>query len=245
MLKELVQYLEKRPAPVIVEHGGRKYSDKELQAIKNPAPEAINATTLQAVADFINKGVDDGGNFPLGRIIVHIKSPTDVVLTSECTADGSRFDRVNAQATVPAVPFGRFMDTELFNITLQSMFVESGNRAAVLSIVGNITDGAVTGFKDDGVTQAVNIKAGIQRVGTANVPNPVALAPFRTFPEVEQPASPFVLRLKPGAGDAPTAALFEADGTAWRLEAMASIKAYFEAALPADRLASGEIVIIA
>lgn len=245
MLKEFAKYLEQRPAPVIIEHGGRKYSDKELFKVSNSTPDNIKVTTLQAVADFINKGVDEGTSYPPGRVIVHIQSPTEVVLTSECGLDGSRCERVLAAAVVPTVPFGRFMDTETFNITLQSMFVDTDTRAAVLSVVGNITDGAVSGFEDDGVTQKVTIKAGIQRVGTAEVPNPVVLAPYRTFPEVEQPASPFVLRMKPGAGDAPSAALFEADGTAWRLEAMQNIRAYFEAALPADKLESGNIVIIA
>lgn len=245
MLKELVKYLEQRTPPEIIDHAGRKYSDKELYPVRNSAPEAIKATTLRAVADFINKWVDNETEYPLGRVIVHIKSPTEVSLTSECSADGSRWERVTAAAVVPAVPFGRFMDTEMFGITLQTMFVESENRAAVLSVVGNITDSAVTGFEDDGITQKVTVKAGIQRVGTATVPNPVTLAPFRTFPEVEQPASPFVLRMKPGAGDTPSAALFEADGTAWRLEAMANIREYFERELSGEALECDGIVIIA
>jgi len=56
------------------------------------------------------------------------------------------------------------------------------------------------------------------------VPNPVVLAPFRTFPEVIQPESKFIFRMQSG----PQAALFEADGGAWRNEAMGRIKTYLE-----------------
>ncbi|OSA97223.1 hypothetical protein B2H85_16310, partial [Clostridium botulinum] len=52
----------------------------------------------------------------------------------------------------------------------------------------------------------------------------VALAPYRTFPEVQQPTSKFIFRMQQG----PKAAIFEADGGAWRNQAMQSIKAYLQ-----------------
>ena len=54
------------------------------------------------------------------------------------------------------------------------------------------------------------------------VPNPVLLKPYRTFIEVQQPESAFIFRMQ----DGPRAALFEADGGAWRIEAMENIRAY-------------------
>ncbi|KHO31340.1 hypothetical protein OR63_10900, partial [Clostridium tetani] len=77
---------------------------------------------------------------------------------------------------------------------------------------------------DDGVSQAATIKTGVASVNEVKVPNPVVLAPFRTFPEIEQPESKFIFRMQSG----PRAALFEADGGAWRNEAMIKIKAYLE-----------------
>jgi hypothetical protein len=247
MLKAFAEYLSQRPAPNTVEHGGKLYSDKQLFPVSNPNPDCLSASTLKAIVDYITHDVDASGVFKPERFIIHIVSPSKVILTSECVSDGNRWDRVVSEAIAPRISFGSFMDTEIFNITLQSMFVNSEGRAAVLSVVGNITDGAVKGFTDDGVTQQVNIKAGIQRVGTETVPNPVMLAPFRTFAEVEQPVSPFVLRLQPGRseGSMPNAALFEADGAAWRLEAIDNIRRYFEDALADLFAADGRIVIIA
>src|SRR5437870_4623366 len=78
----------------------------------------------------------------------------------------------------------------------------------------------------DGFSQTVTVKAGITRVEKAIVPNPVTLIPFRTFREVEQPSSSFILRLT--GGEKPKAALFEADGGQWKLEAIKNIKAFFD-----------------
>lgn len=56
------------------------------------------------------------------------------------------------------------------------------------------------------------------------MPNPVYLAPYRTFAEIEQPVSKFVFRMESG----PKAALFEADGGAWKNEAILKIKEYLQ-----------------
>lgn len=53
---------------------------------------------------------------------------------------------------------------------------------------------------------------------------------YRTFLEVEQPASDFVFRVGESRGE-PTFKLTEADGGRWKLDAMANIKMYLEAAL--------------
>ena len=60
--------------------------------------------------------------------------------------------------------------------------------------------------------------------------------PRRTFPEIDQPESPYILRLREG----PQAALFRADDQAWRVEAIASIGAWLQDRLQA---APGCVVI--
>lgn len=55
----------------------------------------------------------------------------------------------------------------------------------------------------------------------------VKLKPYRTFREIEQPASVFLFRLKNRDGAPPECALFEADGGAWKLEATDKIGKYF------------------
>lgn len=91
----------------------------------------------------------------------------------------------------------------------------------------NLKEETIQSIGDDGISQAATIKTGVATVEDVKIPNPVVLIPRRTFVEVEQPESQFVFRMQSG----PTCALFEADGGAWRNEAMLNIKKYLEANL--------------
>ncbi len=61
----------------------------------------------------------------------------------------------------------------------------------------------------------------------------VQLAPLCTFSDAEQPMRRFVFRLK-GGEDGVSAALFEADGNAWKNTAIQNIKTYFEREIPQE-----------
>lgn len=131
--------------------------------------------------------------------------------------------------------FGKYLDLETFNIALQSLFEETTDRTRIALVTGTVREEKVTTSTDDGVTQKVVASAGVIGLYETDVPNPVRLVPFRTFREVPQPESLFILRLKKGdTGALPMAALFEADGGAWKLEAIQRIATYLRAALPAD-----------
>ncbi|MNI88466.1 hypothetical protein D3C73_1457690 [compost metagenome] len=110
----------------------------------------------------------------------------------------------------------------------------------MLRLVGNIKEQQIRSTGDDGISQAVTTSGGVKLVTDEKVPNPVQLKPFRTFVEVPQPVCSFVFRLQ----DGPRAAIFEADGGAWKLQAIASIKEYLYQALE-DEIKDGKVVIIA
>lgn len=78
-----------------------------------------------------------------------------------------------------------------------------------------------------------------RRTITVQVKPRVALRPFRTFLEVEQPESEFLLRLD----DDGNVGLLEADGGMWQQTAKASITAYFEDKL-AQEVKDGKIVVM-
>jgi hypothetical protein len=135
----------------------------------------------------------------------------------------------NAVLADAGFSYGIFYGCEEFNIKIQSVFVPNDDRDRVLRLVGNIKEENVRQASDDGVTQTVTARAGITRVEDVQVPNPVNLMPYRTFREVTQPTSDFILRMKQGiGGQMPTCALFEADGGSWKLRAIQSIAAYLK-----------------
>lgn len=240
--KEALEYLvqlgiDKEP---IVEIAGEKYSSMPLDRIIAPIPQRIQATTLTALVDYIKSGMAEKGSYG-DRLLIHVVSPTEVRLHSELREDCERETYMTCQALLPTnIYFNRFLDVESFNIMLQSSYVENEDRAILLKVTGTIQDKAVKEVGDDGVSQSVTMKTGVAKVGEVIVPNPVVLAPYRTFPEIEQPESKFIFRMQNG----PTAALFEADGGAWRNEAMKRIKDYLFVELIEKAEMDGKVEII-
>ena len=189
--------------------------------------EPFETFSLDGLIDYIKE--DPEGLFNQGgRSIVRVKSPTLVeVIAPQRGYWRERELMAYCKALVPEISFGRYMDTDQFQIMVQTSFVESENRALVLQVAGSVRKEQNMQTADDGVSQKVTINAGISTAADVIVRNPVTLIPFRTFREVEQPESPFVLRFNEDGN----AALFTGDGSKWKLEAVSAIRKYLEEAL--------------
>ena len=206
---------------VLVETPQGLFTTVNLNRVKLPKAATLTVSTLTGFVDYIKSNLD----LIPEQLLVQVKSHEEVKLYSPLNKDREREEYIRAEAILPDnVVYNRFISTEQFNIMLQSSFVNAGHKEVLLKYTGLIRNEAVKDTGDDGVSQAVTIKTGVASVGQAVVPNPVTLAPFRTFPEIEQPLSKFIFRMQEG----PRAAIFEADGGAWRNEAMRKIKAYLE-----------------
>lgn len=226
MLKELLEYIQDGSNAQTIVIGGRTYTTQKVHAVFESAPATLTLSTLTGLVDYCHANVD---SCDLAKLIVHVEDEANVKLLSALHGDFAQRDcLLHVKASLLKMPFNSFVGSEEFNIAMQSLFVDTQDRAAVLKIVGNIRQGVVQDTADDGVSQEVTIKAGIARVENATVPNPVTLKPFRTFAEVDQPASQFVFRMKTG----PECMLVEADGGAWRNVARQNIKEYLAKALP-------------
>jgi len=209
---------------------GVLFSTRKMEpVIHDPHPEALEVHSLTAIVDYINSKLDSLKDEEGGDVIIHVETPTLISLVS--TARPPLMARtIWLQAFAPENPFkyGQKYDPEYFNIALQSLFVDAADRASVLLLAGTIKSEAAEMSKDDGVTQTVEARRNVAFAQEAKIPNPVTLKPWRTFREVDQPSSIFVFR----AHEGPTLALYEADGSAWKLEAMQSIKAWLAEKLP-------------
>ena len=221
MIKEALEYIVGLKTPVITEIDGNTYSDKPLNRISYvPYAKTIGMKTLTSLVEYIKANIDSMSE----KMIVHVISPTEVHLYSSLDADRKREYLVEVNAELPDFRFGSFIDHENFVIALQSKFVPNEDRDLVLKFAGTVEDGTVAEYGDDGVTQKATIKTGVASKADAVVPNPVYLIPYRTFLEVQQPASDFIFRMKSSCGV--QCAIFEADGGAWKNEAMSRIKNY-------------------
>lgn len=188
-------------------------------------PETLTVHTLDALVEYILQDLDEAVS---ANILVHVKSPTEVILQTEVRGPfNERGTLLVASAYTPPIPWGQYRDSETFTVMLQSLFMDDGDRASVLATAGNVTVGATKTVEDDGVTQQVTAHKGVSRLANVKVPNPVRLFPYRTFREIVQPDSEFIFRMRGGGDNAtPECALFEADGGLWRLTAVRRIREY-------------------
>ncbi|WAH38585.1 hypothetical protein [Alicyclobacillus dauci] len=235
MIKEALQYLISLGNVETKTVGTQILSTQPMSVIKEPTFATTTVHSLSGLVEYLKSNFD--GNQPL---MVHVESPTSVSAYTGFNRDGVRNTLIEAKALLPEFRCDKWYDAEEFNIKLQSVFVTNEDRQNMLQVVGNIKDESVSTFGDDGVSQQVTAKTGVATVAAVPVPNPVLLAPYRTFVEVKQPESNFVFRMKSG----PYCALFEADGGAWKIEAMDTVKDYLAKEL-SEKIAAGSIVLIA
>lgn len=213
----------------LVDVGGRTYSRISLQPVKFTGPEPLELNFLDSLITYLKSSLDE--SLKGSNLIIEIKSPTKIFLHSELVGDfNQRLTPIVCTALVSEFPWGKFISPEEFIIMAQSRFVETEDLAKIRAVVGNVRGEEVVQFSDDGISQQVTAKTGIARVTDIVIPPRVKLAPYRTFIEIEQPESEFVFRARKSDG-LPHFALFEADGGAWRIEAMKRIKAYLEGQL--------------
>jgi hypothetical protein len=240
MIKEALQYIIGLNKPEIIKVGDTDYSDKVLYEVepKIYRPDALRISTLSAFIDYIR---DNKDNLDYDDLIIHIKSYNEIELMSNLDYKANRNHFVKCSAEDNPFRFGMFYDAESFNIALQSMFCDAGNRSDILKITGCVRAEGVQTTGDDGITQSVVTKQGIVLGDTTNIPNPVLLAPYRIFVEVAQPISQFVFRAR-GEEGMPMFALFEADGGFWKLTAVQRIKDYIANALADNKIEGISII---
>lgn len=227
MIKNALEYIIGLKTPHIQEVNGQIYSDKGLERVSyNPKAHSIEMSTLSSLIDYIKANIDERAE----NMIIHIKSPTEVLYYSKLDEERKRECLVEVNANIPEFRFNQFMDHEQFCINLQSKFIENTDtdRALILKFAGTVEAGTVAEYGDDGVTQKATVKTGITSKSEAVVPSTVSLISYRTFVEVEQPQSQFIFRMKQEKYDGIQCALFEADGGAWKIDAMNEIKAFLE-----------------
>lgn len=229
MLKALYEAIRADAAPAITNIAGRQYSDRPLTPLADPAVPPLRVSTLTGIVEYLKANPDE---LVLDDILCHVASPTEVVIISRLEGMfPARQLYIQAKAPILKLPFNDWIESEPFIIAAQACIVDDGDRETILKYLSEVVAISESTTSDNGATQGVTVKTGIASKAVKALPNPVTLRPYRTFIEVEQPASKFVFRAKQDGGRMQYL-LAEADGNAWCAEAMRNIKAYMEATVP-------------
>ena len=199
-----------------------------------PAAKAFGVSTLGAIRDYLKANRD---GLALDTLVVHVETPSRVTIGSalrERSRDRELFVTATAQDLTDSF-IGQWMTLEAFVIGLQVRFVDEGDRNQIMRLLSNVSGETVKTSLDDGVSQVLEARVGVVTKSENTITNPVNLTPYRTFRDVLQPSSPFILRFQAGTeGTLPKVALMEADGGTWKLTAISRVHDWLEVEIPED-----------
>ncbi len=238
MIKEALEYFaglaRDSVAPIIIERGGRDYSDKEILPLKGPLPTPLMIGTLQGMLDLIEADFESCRGHS-ADVLLHVASPVQVELQKKF---GNIWEQrayfVTAAWNDPVkFPFNKWLSPDAFVIAVQCGFVETNDSQRLLAICSNLTSSTVTTSEDDGISQKFILQKSAAFKEERVILPRVRLSPYRIFREADQPVNDFIFRLKNGddAEEPPQVALFEADGGDWRIQAVQNIKKFLETGL--------------
>lgn len=237
MLKEAIQYLVSLKDNKTYTIHGDTYSDRELFRIEPHVdrPLRIGVTGLDSIVKLVRNELDMFDNLPL---FIRVDGARKVSVFSTYDNTMSRDSLYEATCDVPGFREG-FREYEKAIIELRSRFVPGKGVDYLLDLLSRISKENGVTTHDNGVSQEVEARQGISLKQMVQVKPRVVLRPYRTFLEVEQPESEFLLRLD----DDGNVGLFEADGGVWELEAKRRICAFFEEALKPE-IDGGHVVVM-
>lgn len=220
---------------------GHRYSNVELHEVKPEVelPERYSVDTLEALVKLIRtEGIDHSP-----RLYVRVDSARRVMVDTTYThkeyAEFSRLPLYEAVSDVPIISVNQSISQEKAIVELQSLYAVTDDRDYLLALLSRIDVNQGVSSVDNGISQEVSVRTGAVLKEQQTVQPIVHLQPYRTFLEVEQPSSDFLLRLDKDGRPA----LYEADGGAWKLEAKRNIAAYLGEQL-ADLVESGNVVVM-
>lgn len=227
MLTELLDRLLELKRPETVSVDGRSYSTSAIEPIKKPVAGAVSVRTLAGLVDLYRENMD---NVKSNEVGMHVVSHECVRLI------GLEVDQwANRRTYVEAIrkeergfQYGEWLGTESFIIGLQALFYPTDGQRQILSLVSNMTAGSLATSEDDGFSQRVTVQKSVAFKEDRTIKPIVSLQPYRTFSEIDQPVSNFLFRVRRTGESNQTVQcmLSEADGGAWKLIAMDSIKAW-------------------
>ena len=237
MLKEAIKKIESMAAPTIHEVDGSIFSSQQMVHImdRKPMPRCIDLTGLDSICKMVRNEAEHVGL----KIFIQVKDYKSVSVFTELDEGEDRLYLYKCTADTPDVTVGRFMPYEKAVIELRSLYIPNKGTEYLLQLLSSISNESKVTSSDNGVTQQVEARSGIALNSMVKIEPRVSLQPFRTFVEVAQPESEFLLRID----ERGEIGFFPADGGVWKLEATRNVAAYFETELQ-DLIGTGAVVVI-
>ena len=241
MLKEFIAHIQKTTQPIIHQVGGSTFAISGDGGAKELRPTIYHPDTLplHSLEALVKMVQTEAVNMDT-PLYITVPNHLTVRCFGQPMPDARYFRQVYYEAKATDVPGFQdgFREYEKAIIELRSRFAPGEGVDYLLDLLSRISKENGVTTTDNGVSQTVEARQGVALKAMVQVRPRVTLRPFRTFQEVEQPESEFLLRMD----EEGNIGLFEADGGMWKLTARQTVKAFLEAKL-ADLVTSGGVFI--
>lgn len=238
MLTEFLNRLLELQRPETVRIDDRDYWTSNGEMIRPPTSPTFQFHTLTALVNWIEiNEVDE-------ELFIVVSEPNQVVCCGLLNELHFQRNVYAASKTFEqkSFPFDRYMSIEEFIICAQARLIPTPARAKLIQAVSNIRGTDVVSSIDDGISQEVSVSNKIGRLENVKIEPLIKLAPYRTFSEIEQPESGFILRMRQVEKGLPQVALFTTGDTSWKNSAILSIRDWLK---DQDVISRKEIDVIA
>ena len=243
---------------------GRPYSYRDGRLLPVPKPNVETPSRIQvsslegliklvqdegvhiSIPDVEDWGPDDDcpQSSYAPRLFVEVEDHRNVIVYT----DNLNSEQKHFQLYLTSCPDGDFRAGHAYThekmmIALRSMFQATPDRDYLLQLLSSVTNEAQVTSTDNGLNQQVTVNKGIANIQRERVKSIVSLKPYRTFPEVEQPESEFLVRLSTDEEGGIQVTLHPADGDMWKLTAMRTIREYLGEAL-SEEIGSNAVTVL-
>lgn len=244
MLKSAIEKIQDITKPDLHEVEGRTFAigadgiSVELRPSLD-ITERLSLTSLDAIVKMIQSEALKKYQSPF-YIMIPDHLTVDCFLQPDSELRNIRQKLYRAKATdVPGWEPNMTLPFEEAMIALRTRFQATNDTTYALKLLSDISTGAKITFNDNGIATTVVTKKGIDLQTNEAIRPIISLKPYRTFQEIEQPDSEFLIRVNDRG-----ISFIEADGGMWKLKARETIKDYFENALSREIKDSKVIVAL-
>lgn len=247
MLKEFIEHIQNTTQPLIwnldpeIDSGSTFAITGDGKAVElRPAidhPDTIDLHSLDALVKLVRTEASKAAS----PLYITIPDHLTVRCFGQPDADARFFRQVYYRAhaiDVPGWDDKVQMGFEEAQIALRTRFQETPDTVYAMKLLSDISCGAKVVYNDNGIATTVTTQKGVALQSNEQIRPIITLKPYRTFQEVEQPESIFLIRVNERG-----ISFTEADGGMWKLRARETIKAFLENALEAEIAA--DVVYIA
>lgn len=224
MLKEFVekiQALSNEASTKVINVNGEQYSTQPIYKVDPTEyrPRCITVNSLESITTLVR---NEATKYTDNIIFVQVDNPTHVNVFTTFDDKNRRDYLYTAEADIVSTPVDQWTGKESLMIALNSVFIQSEDVDYIQTILQKVTEESKVSSTDNGLGQSIEAQKGIALKENMSIKKRVKLRPYRTFLEVEQPESEFILRADEGA----KFLIKSADGGAWKLDAKEKIKEY-------------------